>query len=195
MSEQEKQKYLLTFDEINMLMQASYDETADFETNVRNVTNDLYDCLETAYHEGIETVSEMLDCFLPVNENLMKQAIYQEIDGMDFRDRVYEHLAEHDVSGLSALAQSEVHRVFTTAMDDGASYAELPKSHIVTKTWLTVGDEKVRDTHSYLDSVTIPAGEMFYTIDGDSAFYPSGFERAENNVNCRCLLVYRQERR
>ena len=51
-------------------------------------------------------------------------------------------------------------------------------------------DDKVRDTHSYLQSKKVPIGEEFFTYDGDSALYPGGFKSAENNVNCRCFLTY-----
>lgn len=193
MSEQMIEKYVLAFDELNMLIQASYSETADFETNVRNVTDDLYTCLWIAYAKGIDAVSEMLDYEVIWDDSRREEVIYQEIDGMDFTDRVYEHISQNDVSGLVTLAQSEYHRVFNTAMADGADFVSL--SRIVTKTWRTVGDEKVRETHSFLEGVTIPVDELFYTIDGDSALFPSGFAYAENNVGCRCILEYRQERR
>ena len=191
--EQIVEKYVLAFDEINQLIHASYSDNADFETNVRNVTEDLYVCLWLAYAKGIDAVSEMLDCAIILDESQRTEAIYQEIDGMNFEDRIYEHLSQNDVSGLVTLAQSEYHRVFNMAMADGADFVSLSKN--VTKTWRTVGDEKVRETHDYLEGVTIPSGEMFYTIGGDSALFPSGFTLAENNVNCRCILEYRQERR
>lgn len=192
MSEQIK-KYVLAFDELNQLIQASYSETADFETNVENVTEDLYTCLWVAYAKGMDAVSEMLDYAIVWDDSRREEVIYQEIDGMDFTDRVYEHLSQNDISGLVTLAQSEYHRVFNTAMADGADFVSLAR--IVTKTWVTVGDEKVRETHNYLEGVTIPVDEKFYTIDGDSALFPSDFTLAENNVNCRCILEYRQERR
>lgn len=192
-TEQIIDKYLLAFDELNVLMQASYQESTDFEKNVRNITEDLYSCLWMAYKQGIDAVSEMLECSILLDDNRRKQVIYQEIDGMDFTERVYDHVSKSDISGLVALAQSEYHRVFNTAMADGADFVGLSKQ--VSKTWITVGDDKVRETHQYLEGVTIPIEEKFYTVDGDSALYPSDFQYAENNVNCRCIVEYRQERR
>lgn len=58
------------------------------------------------------------------------------------------------------------------------------------KTWQTQKDERVRDTHRFLQGVTIPTDQRFWTIDGDSALTPGGFLTAQNNVNCRCVLVY-----
>ena len=193
MWEQTIEKYLLGFDEINMLIKASYHEAEDFEENRRNVTEDLYSCLWVAYAKGIDAVSDMLDFTILLDDDRRERVIYQEIDGMDFTDRIVEHLAQNDVSGLVTLAQSEYHRVFNSAMADGAEFVAL--SRVVTKTWVTVGDEKVRDTHAYLEGLEIPIEEEFYTYDGDSALFPGGFAFAENNANCRCILKYRQERR
>lgn len=58
------------------------------------------------------------------------------------------------------------------------------------KTWRTKKDERVRDTHRFLEGVTIPIDQRFWTIDGDSAMTPGGFATAQENVNCRCFLVY-----
>lgn len=51
-------------------------------------------------------------------------------------------------------------------------------------------DDKVRDTHDYLEGMSVGIDEEFYTYDGDHALYPGGFENAQNNVNCRCFLTY-----
>lgn len=59
----------------------------------------------------------------------------------------------------------------------------------ITKTWETMGDEKVRDTHWWLEGETIPYEEEFITFDGDSAQAPGMFQSASNNVNCRCWLT------
>ena len=34
----------------------------------------------------------------------------------------------------------------------------------------------------------VPLEEEFFTFDGDHAAYPGGFTKAENNVNCRCIV-------
>jgi hypothetical protein len=51
-------------------------------------------------------------------------------------------------------------------------------------------DNRVRDTHFYLEGMTVDINDKFYTYDGDSAYRPGGFEKAENNCGCRCLLMY-----
>ena len=58
----------------------------------------------------------------------------------------------------------------------------------VTKNWYTVMDDKVRETHRYLEGASVSLDEEFWTFDGDHAAYPGGFTKAENNVNCRCTV-------
>ena len=53
-----------------------------------------------------------------------------------------------------------------------------------------MADEKVRDTHQYLELMTVDIDEDFYTYDGDHASAPGMFELAQNNVNCRCELLF-----
>ena len=64
-------------------------------------------------------------------------------------------------------------------------------ARVVEKVWATMEDERVRETHNFLDGVGVPLGTLFVAIDGDSARYPGDFAKAENNTNCRCTLTYR----
>ena len=61
------------------------------------------------------------------------------------------------------------------------------------KTWITQGDEKVRDTHWYLDGLKVGIDDYFYTLDGDYAMKPYDFEYPQNNIRCRCRLKYTKE--
>lgn len=62
------------------------------------------------------------------------------------------------------------------------------------KTWITLRDERVRDTHADLDNKTIPIRDYF--VVGDSLMlHPCDINGidvgAEEVVNCRCSVVYR----
>lgn len=97
--------------------------------------------------------------------------------------------AQSLVYDLSRLAETEAHRVLNEAILDSAlDYAEKNPEKTVMKTWATMLDDRVRETHDYLEGVTVPADARFYTFDGDSAMAPGGFGKAENNCNCRCVL-------
>lgn len=57
------------------------------------------------------------------------------------------------------------------------------------KTWETMEDDRVRDTHWVLQSTTIPYEEKFISISGDEAEAPGMFETASENCNCRCYIT------
>lgn len=86
---------------------------------------------------------------------------------------------------ITRIAETETHRIANTAALDTAKYAGAK-----SKTWVTMLDDKVRDTHDYLEGETVNIDEDFYTYDGDHASAPGLFELAENNVNCRCELLF-----
>ena len=64
------------------------------------------------------------------------------------------------------------------------------KAGAKNKSWITMMDEKVRDTHQYLEGMTVGIDEDFYTYDGDHAPAPGLFEFPENSINCRCELLF-----
>lgn len=81
------------------------------------------------------------------------------------------------------MVEAESNRMWNTGlMDAGEGESGL------YKTWETMMDDKVRDSHEFLEQVTIPYEEEFVTIGGDSALAPGMFSEAGNNVNCRCFL-------
>ena len=110
------------------------------------------------------------------------------IDGKTFEDRIADHVIAGDLSGLQTFVESEYHRVFNAAEEDGAYEFQSSCGLGVSKKWVTVRDEAVRDTHKYLEGVSVALDEEFYTFDGDHASRPGEFTKAENNVNCRCVL-------
>lgn len=59
------------------------------------------------------------------------------------------------------------------------------------KTWVTEGDERVRDAHVEVDMVRIPIDERFH-VGNDEMRYPHDYlyGSAENLVNCRCICTY-----
>lgn len=184
-------EYILAFDEINALVAYSFELTEGDENQTQKVADDMLSFLIKAYVMGIKSASEMLSYDIPVNSRDMLEAIYVLIDGKTFEDRVAEHVRNQDVRALQLLAESEYHRVYNTAIKDGGDYYQSSNKDTgtgVSKKWLTMGDNKVRDTHRYLENQTIGLDENFYTYDGDYAPYPGGFQRVENNANCRCVI-------
>jgi len=184
--------YLQGFDELNTL--TTYVWTSTFsktkEERKKEMTDTILSFLILAYKEGNKAINNQLwDCEL--DDDLMYAAVYKVIDGKTFEDRIAEHIENNNLGSLLNLVESEYHRDFNSAMYDGADSFESRKFREVEKEWVTMNDERVRDTHRYLEGKQVGLHERFYTYDGDSAEYPGDFSKAENNVNCRCLVLFR----
>lgn len=182
--------YVTALDELNLLTSTSYYQAVgkDLASRVNQIVDDVLSFLISAYTKGIEGAAIMLGHELEVNTDSMYDAIFLVIDGKTYADRVADHVLQNDLGGLKNLVESEYHRVYNAAVYDGGMDYVNNGSFGVTKTWVTVKDDRVRDTHRYLESQSVPLGELFFTWDGDYAMYPGGFTKAENNCGCRCVV-------
>ena len=84
------------------------------------------------------------------------------------------------------IAQNEANTVYNhvdyvTAKESGKKY----------KTWITEGDERVRETHVEVDMKTIPIDEYFL-VGTDTMRYPHDYLNGSpgNLINCRCICTY-----
>lgn len=162
-------RYLLRFDEINRLI-------GEFEGDYEELASLLYEEMKNAY------ISAYGDGY---DDMLIEQLIMMSYDGKDVFDLLEEAFIDNDWVRVETIFSNEYHRMYNAGAYDYG------KEHYKTKTWVTMGDDKVRDTHSYLEGITVPVDAEFITYDGDSADYPGGFSNASNNVNCRCVLEYK----
>ena len=205
---------VLKFDELNSIRTAvEYEVLAgqlpEIKFDKKRTEDFIFELLTMAYAFGLEKASDELGISIPLNETLMRDTVMAETAGETFVDRLNKHIdaanaslsadptqlmtaAATLINELAVLAETEAHRVLNTAILDGADYykAKNPDAQ-VSKTWITMEDDRVRDTHFYIHGVTIPTDAKFYTYDGDSAMRPGGFTLPQNNVNCRCTLELR----
>lgn len=189
MQEKSLKSYMTKLDELNVITLEIY-YSAEPKVRVKKVVDDIFELLVDAYLLGNDHASEMMGTTTVVDQDLMEAAIYHKFGGMDFADRAARHVRNGDVTALQTLVESEYHRVHEVGVADGVKQVARETGITVMKTWRTVGDNRVRDTHDFLEGVTVPLNVEFYTFDGDSALRPGGFNNAENNVNCRCWLDY-----
>ena len=134
-------------------------------------------CLVYAYgwHDAEEVIG-----IVPIADGSDDIAVNLVIDGKTFRERITEDSTPEEVMRI---IDTEAHRDYNTGVYDAAK--ESGKS-TVRKKWLTMRDDRVRDTHDYLEGMVVGLDDSFYTYDGDSARFPGDFSLPENNVNCRC---------
>ena len=178
---------MFLFDEIDAFKEGLQSlkslDTAQRKAKSRDYIDEVLDLLITAYVFGTEEASVMMDDDIPPDMDEMKKAIELKIDGKDFRQRIEEHLSEGNIDLIGTVADTDAIRVYNTAVLNTGL-----KAGATQKTWRTMEDDKVRDTHLPLDGITVPIDAYFYTYDGDKAQQPGEFEKAQNNANCRCLL-------
>lgn len=119
----------------------------------------------------------------------MYDSVYQEVAGETWEQRIREYvLGGGTVGEIARVIDTESHRVLNQGIYDSADELQRTQGVRLNKTWRTMLDNRVRDTHDYLEGVTIPLHDWFYTYDGDSALAPGGFSKPENVINCRCVL-------
>ena len=187
---------LLNFDEINkyVTFREWLDslEPSEVMEQKRRICDDLWELLEYLYMLGFEearkelgVIAEDVESVLPSDyKDAMDESIYRKFDGLDFADRTLSYAELGDKESIVRVAETDGHRVYQDGGYQGANgYAR-------TKTYETMQDLKVRDTHDYLQGITVGIDEEFYTFDGDSARYPGDFKTPQNNINCRCWVTY-----
>lgn len=177
-------RYLAKFDEIERLGDRYISSLPD-SYNELEATVEAY--LIDMYLEGYASVGYMLsdDIERQVDTDKMMSALMLIIAGESLYDRLRGYYDTGDAESIKTVLDTEAHRMWMEGAEDRAK-----DSGAGTKTWVTVGDNKVRDNHRYLEGVTIPADADFYTPDGDIGKAPGMFGTAKNNANCRCILKY-----
>ena len=151
-----------------------------------DVIDEMLDLFLLAYAMGNSVTNENLSSnWMPPVDEVMK-VVDEKVAGKTWRERAEEYFANGgSVDDLVRIAETETHRDANTAALDTAKRAGAKN-----KTWVTMMDDRVRETHDYLEGMTVSIDEDFYTYDGDHASAPGLFELAENNVNCRCELMF-----
>lgn len=173
---------MLPFDEINRMSR----EQITTESTAEEAEDFVEDLLLMAYALGFEEMAVLLG----LDEKPSSESVYAVVDkkiaGETYRERIRKYVETGSVEDIIRVIETEAHRVFEEAKYDTASGSGRP----VMKRWDTMLDDRVRDTHVFLEGSYVPLNAKFYTYDGDSAYYPGGFELASNNVNCRCSVSY-----
>lgn len=110
------------------------------------------------------------------------ETVNMEIAGKTFRDRIME---ENTAEEILRVIDTEAHRDYNAGAYNAAKTSG--KSGL-RKRWRTRMDDKVRDSHSYLEGTTVGLDDYFYTYTGSQALYPGQFGDPEEDCNCRCSI-------
>ena len=199
---------ILDFDNINKyqevktwLMEQAPSQLMEKKVQAVNVVWDLLEYLYmlgfTSAKEEVGQIAEDVKPFLPDDYDDAKEkltdeqqkvadmSIFRKFDNKDFTDRVREYAELGNANEILRVVETDGNRVYNTGGVEGAKSVGA-----TSKTWRTMMDDRVRDTHDYLEGVTVGIDEKFFTYDGDSARYPGDFEAPQNSINCRCWLEF-----
>lgn len=179
--------------------------------------DEILEMLIMAYMFGNESANTMLfgpdivDTIDPDEPNRpvridvddMEKSVFKDIAGKDWEQRVSEYYDSDSgtIDDVIRVVDTDMNRIYNDSVLDVGEKAnsgrvewsnkDVPApdpNGKVMKTWQTMLDNRVRDTHEYLEGMTVPVGRRFYTYDGDSARYPGDFSNPANSINCRCRI-------
>ena len=183
---------ILPMDELNRVDSEIRERFGDESLQERDkrdeedIIDELLDLFLLAYAMGNSITNDNLSSnYSPSVDDVMK-VVDAKVAGKTWRERVEDYFSNGGTGAdISRIADTETHRIANTAAFNTAK-----RAGATAKTWVTMADERVRDTHSYLELETVGIDDDFYTFDGDHAPAPGLFELPENNINCRCELLF-----
>lgn len=204
--------YTMPIDELNTFKEELISAQAEGRMpDKKKIISDVEDILIMAYLIGSREAAYILGEEEEVDEDQMLSSVYAKVGGnaptperpdwqrghaeeliesettedrtpMNFAERL-EH--RDTVDEIMRVAETEAHRVFCDAeMDYAVGHGAK------TKTWITMGDDRVREAHEPLDGVTVPINEYFVAWDGAKAMRPGAFGIPEYDCGCRCQLTF-----
>jgi len=180
---------VLPFDELNRFstqIRERFGETKLVKDDSEDIIDMLLDLFLLAYSTGNNVTNMNLGSAWTPTLNDVTKTVNKKVAGKTWEDRVKEYFSNGgSVDDIVRIAETETHRIANTAALETAK-----KAGAKSKTWVTMMDDRVRETHDYLEGVTIGIDDEFITFDGDHAFAPGLFDLTENNVNCRCELLF-----
>lgn len=176
---------ILPFDEVDALIASTRERgKREEKINTDELIDEVLDLYVLDFVYGTNAASEMLGTSIEPDMDEMKRSIEKKFDGIGFRERIREYGNKNDVEGIVRVIDTDSTRIFNEGILSAAQKAGATK-----KTWHTMEDDKVRDTHRPLAGMTIPLEAEFYTWDGDHAPAPGQFILPQNSINCRCYLT------
>ena len=180
---------MMPFDEISALSaKAEALKSPDRATKKEEVDkyiDEVTDLFVMAYVFGNTELNKELGSDVQPDLKEMRAVIEEKFDGKDYRDRLREYMESGTAYDIQRVLETDAHRVYNAAKFTGAK-----KSGAKKKTWQTMMDDRVRDTHEYLQGVTIGIDDEFYSYKGGSTLYPGQWGIAEEDINCRCWVTF-----
>jgi len=183
---------LLPIDEINRLeerLEVHFGEDGKIKSreDAEDIIDELLDLFLLAYADGVTATNAELGTERIPSADDADRAVNKEIAGETWRERV---MGYYESGGtlydIRRIAETDATRIYNTGAVDAVRANGANAG--VYKVWRTMQDDRVRDTHQYLEGMRVPFTDEFWTYDADHAEFPGGFTLPENNINCRCIV-------
>ena len=152
-----------------------------------DIIDELLDLFLLAYADGATATNIELGLDAMPSVDAMDAAVNRVIAGETWRERVNGYYESGgNLYDIRRIAETDATRIY----NEGALDAVVANNATATasKRWVTMMDDRVRDTHEYLEGMIVPYDADFYTYDGDHAPAPGMFSLPQNNINCRCII-------
>ena len=183
---------ILPIDEINALedkLRVHFNDEGRIKSrqDCEDIIDELEDLFLLSYANGATATNTELGTAAMPSVDAVDAAVYRPVAGETWRDRVIGYYESGgSLYDIRRIAETDATRIY----NQGAVDAVVANNATTTtqKRWRTMNDDRVRDTHDYLEGMVVPFDSRFYTYDGDSAEFPGGFSLPENNINCRCVV-------
>ena len=185
---------ILPIDEINALEEKLKPHFEDdgkgrikSREDAEDIIDELLDLFLLSYANGATATNSELGTAVMPPVDAVDAAVYAPVAGETWRDRVMGYYESGgSLYDIRRIAETDATRIYNQGAVDAVVANGLQGS--TSKRWQTMEDDRVRDTHSYLQGMVVPFDADFYTWDGDHAPFPGMFERPENSINCRCVV-------
>lgn len=168
---------------------------------------------------AMEGANNMQVDFSFLNERYIESLVNKKVAGKNFSKRLYQHrtqlannvtrellngavkgegyamvakrvgeLTEANYKQALRIARTEGNRVSSQAQQKSLEQAKTIGVN-VKKKWLSTLDEKTRSSHQSLDGQVVDVEEHFISDSGAKALQPSMFQKASEDINCRCTVI------
>ena len=191
------------------------------QDNIVNIQSFLNACYETGYiGVQYELMKQGIPVVTAINQTEVVTSLFKKTGGMHFGYREQRHLKEfkqtvkdvitrgiasgstykdianqlslvtqEDLYKSYRIARTEGHRITAEAKLNSMKKAKQQGGDIV-KQWDATLDGKTRKNHRKLDGEWVEVDEYF-EIGGRKVKAPGKFGRADEDINCRCILLTR----
>ena len=185
---------ILPIDEINALESKL---AVHFEDNgkgkikskedAEDIIDELLDLFLLSYSNGANATNAELGTAAMPTVDAVDAAVFASVAGETWKERVMGYYESGgSLYDIQRIAETDATRIYNAGALDAVKANG--KGAGINKRWVTMMDDRVRDTHSYLEGMVVPYDSDFYTYDNDHAPAPGMFSMPENNINCRCVI-------